>query len=80
MAKSAKLGDFVTPTGYEGNVFNLFGDVIPMVTGAFALLITFAFGQKLFQGWNKIAPAQLRDEIDTIAKSQAAPARQMGWY
>jgi hypothetical protein len=42
----AKLGDFKTPTGASGNIFNI-NDLLSMIVGAFLLIITFAVGQNL---------------------------------
>lgn len=44
MAK--KLGDFQTPTGASGNIFNI-SDWASLIVGAIVLIITFATGQHL---------------------------------
>lgn len=43
---SKKLGDFKTPTGASGNIFNV-SDWLSLVVGAIVLIITFATGQHL---------------------------------
>ena len=42
----AKLGNFQTPTGASGNVFNP-GDWLGLIMGAIVLIVTFAAGQNL---------------------------------
>lgn len=47
----AKLGDFKTPTGSSGNVFDL-GSWLALIVGTIVLFITFGMGQKVAQGLN----------------------------
>jgi hypothetical protein len=51
----AKLGDFKTPTGSSGNIFNV-GDWLSLVIGAIVLIITFAMGQNVANKLGKKLP------------------------
>lgn len=44
----AKLGEFQTPTGAKGSIFNV-SDWFSLILGAVVLLITFALGQNFTQ-------------------------------
>lgn len=67
-----KFGKFKTPTGNAGSIFSL-GDLSEMILGAFVLLFTFAMGQWLFQGFNRVAPGPLRNEIEPVMAQPSAP-------
>lgn len=47
----AKLGDFKTPTGASGNLFDV-GSWLALIIGTIVLFITFGLGQKVAQGLN----------------------------
>lgn len=44
----AKLGNFESPSGAKGNVFDI-GDWGSMILGAFMLLFTFGIGEHFYQ-------------------------------
>lgn len=47
----AKLGDFKTPTGASGNLFDI-SSWIGLIVGTVVLFITFGVGQRFAQGLN----------------------------
>lgn len=61
-----KLGDFQTPTGAKGNIFNI-TDVGGLILGAVVLIFTFAMGQNLAGKLSGKAPF-LDGQIDPITK------------
>ena len=71
-----KFGKFKTPTGQTGSVFSL-SDLSEMIFGTFVLLFTFAIGQWLFQGFNKVAPGPLRNEIEPVMAQPSAPTNSL---
>lgn len=68
-----KFGKFKSPTGQSGNIFSL-SDLSEMILGAFALLLTFALGQWLFQGFNKVVPSPMRQNIEPVITQPSVPA------
>jgi hypothetical protein len=64
-----KLGDFQTPTGASGNIFNI-SDWASLIVGAIVLIVTFATGQHLA---NKIQ-GKVPGVDATIEQPWASPA------
>lgn len=68
-----KFGKFKTPTGQSGNIFSL-ADMTELILGSFAVLLTFAVGQWLFQGFNKVAPGPMKQNIEPVMVQPSVPA------
>jgi hypothetical protein len=71
----AKLGQFESPTGAKGNVFDI-SDWGSMILGSFMLLLTFGIGQAFAQKvTGKVTSAQIEQPWSTPAPISNAPAK-----
>lgn len=67
----AKLGDFKTPTGASGNLFDI-NSWIGLILGTIVLFVTFGLGQKVAQNLNGKAGGFLDTSIEQPWKTPLA--------
>jgi len=65
LANIKQFGEFVTPTGQKGNIFNL-SSWASMIIGVMVFLVAFAMGQNFTAKLGRLAP--IDTTIDPIVK------------